>query len=90
MARVRGVIIFSMSDPVHGKRIKEIFESKDVSDREIAEALALIKQTDALDRCREKACDLVQSARQGLQILAPSIYRDSLEALADYVVSRKR
>lgn len=81
-------IIISMSHPVYGKRIKEIFETQDVSEQEVAEALVLIKQTDALKRCQEKAFDLVQNALQGLQILPPSIYRESLEALADYVVSR--
>jgi len=81
-------IIYAMQDPVHGPRIREIFQARDISDALVDEALELIQKTDSLDRCRQRASHLVQEARQGLALLPPSIYRDSLEALADYVVVR--
>lgn len=83
-------IIYAMQDPVNGPRIRDIFQARDVSDQDVAEALELIKGTDSLQRCRQRARDLISEACQGLAAIPPSIHLESLYALAEYVVARKQ
>mgnify|MGYP004657835997 CR=1 FL=1 len=83
-------VIYAMSDPVHGKRIKEIFEKVDVTTDDVAEAVELIRQTDAVERCVEKAEGYSAQAKASLESLPGSVYKDALIDLADYVIRRNR
>ena len=83
-------VIYAMSDPNNGKKIKKIFESEDPTDAELNDVLLLIKRTDALDKCMSKAGDIVKNAIPLLSCLKDSEYKNSLKGLAEYVVSRDR
>lgn len=83
-------VIYAIQDPVHGKRMKEIFSSPDLADSEIAEAIEIIRKTDAVEKCRAKAGELVKKAKDALSVLPDSIYKNAMYELADYVVGRDR
>ncbi len=81
-------VIYAMQDPEVGDEVRRIFIAPDVSDADVARALELIKSTDALDRCLAEASSKADEAVAALADLPPSEYRDSMEGLARYVVSR--
>lgn len=83
-------VIYAMSDPVHGKRIKEIFEKVDVTADDVSEAVELIRQTDAVERCVAKAEEYSAQAKACLESFPESVYKDALMDLADYVIRRNR
>ncbi len=83
-------VIYAMEDPVYGEQVKTLFEKVDVTMDDVAQALELIKKTDAVDRCLELARTIALGARSKLDFLPDSKYRDSLLNLADYIVSRDR
>ena len=82
--------IIAMKDPVHGKRIIEIFTKEEAAESDVAEALDLIKKTNAIEYCRKKAESIVDKAVSFLDVLPGSKYRDSMFALAKYIVDRDR
>ncbi len=50
--------------------------------------IAAIRESGALDRTHERALKHAQAARDTLDVLPPSAYRDALATLADYSVQR--
>jgi len=83
-------VIYGIRDPVHGKRLKEIFSDREVADNEADEAIELIKKTDAVERCFAKADEIVKDACSMIGFLEPSAYKDSLIMLAEFIVKRDR
>ena len=83
-------VIYAMSDPVHGDKIKSIFKKEDPSDEDVEEALKLIRSTDSVDRCVAKAKEIAEAAIPLLSVLNDSVYKDSMIGLARFVVSRDR
>ena len=79
-----------MKDPVHGKRIIEIFTKDMAEEKDVAEALDLIKRTDAIEYCRKRAEAIVEEAVSNLETIPESQYKDSMIALAKYIVDRDR
>lgn len=82
-------VIYAMHDPEVGKEVEAIFTGEGISQEDVSRALDLIKGTDALDRCMDEARARADEAIDALSALPPSEYRDSLEGLARYVVSRR-
>ena len=56
----------------------------------LADVLAAIEGTGALERSRERAHAYARSAREALKALPRSDARDALETLADYAIDRSR
>ncbi|MDR0778095.1 MAG: polyprenyl synthetase family protein [Methanomassiliicoccaceae archaeon] len=83
-------MIYAMADEKNGKAIKKIFENREMSDEDVHKALALIKDTGAVDICISKAKEIVENAISQLSCLKDSVYKDSLIGLARYVVNRDR
>jgi octaprenyl-diphosphate synthase len=83
-------MIYAMQDAVHGKRIKEIFEKKEPEWSEVSEAIDLIKSTDAIPRCKEKARKIAEDAAVLLDAIEDSVYKRSLISLSNYIVNRNR
>jgi geranylgeranyl pyrophosphate synthase len=83
-------VIYAMSDPVRGPRIKGTFTKDDPSDEDVETALELIRSTDSIERCMSKAKEIVDGAIPLLSCLKDSIYKDSLIGLARFIVSRDR
>jgi all-trans-nonaprenyl-diphosphate synthase len=70
-------------------RLEELVRSRTVcSDEGSEEALSLIRNSSAIERTFELAKELANKGRTSLLTIAPSNYRDSLEALLDYVLTR--
>jgi len=83
-------IIFAMEDPKHGNRIRQIFEMEVPEWSDISEAVDLIKKTDSIPRCKEKAKSIVNHAKVFLNDLDESEYKTALIEMADYIASRDR
>ena len=82
--------ILAMKDATYGKRITEIFVKEEASEKDVAEAIELIKKTDVIERCRKKAEEIVKDAISYLSAIKDSIYKESMISLANYIVDRDR
>lgn len=83
-------IIYAMEDPKVGARVKEIFCNQNSDYDDAAECIALIKQTDSLERCYKKAEEIAEEAKSYLGFAPDSEYKRALEGLVDFFVSRNR
>lgn len=82
--------IIAMRDPVHGEKIVEIFTREEPTVDDVMEALEIIKRTDAIEQCRQKAEEIVETALKEFDVVPESKYKDSLILLAKYIVDRDR
>jgi len=82
--------IFAMSDPKYGKRMKELFMKESVTMKDVEEGLEIIKKTDAIEKCRDRAKHFIDLAKSSLNCITDSVYKQSMLMLADYVISRDR
>jgi len=82
--------IYAMQDPIYGDAIKEVFKKKELEWSEVTEAIALIKKTDAVPRCLEKAKKIAESSSALLDVLDDSVCKSSLLGLSSYIVNRNR
>ncbi|MDR3205630.1 MAG: polyprenyl synthetase family protein [Candidatus Methanoplasma sp.] len=83
-------IIYALQDPAAGERIREIFESPSLEWSDVREAIALIKKTDAIPRCLDKAKSIIKDSARLLDVLADSEYKRALIGLAEYIADRDR
>jgi len=85
-------LLYALRAAVNGKRnaILEAFGNPAVQDPAIAFVVRSLRTLGAIDRTTEVAASHVRRAKEALQSLRPSPYRDSLEQLADYVIGRDR
>ncbi len=83
-------IIYAMSDPVVGGRVREIFEDTESDYDEAAEAIELIKKTDSVERCYVLARTFAEKAKECLAPIPDSIYKQTLCNIVDFIVSRDR
>lgn len=83
-------IIYAMQDPEYGPEIVEAFEADDPDIATVKKVIGLIKQTDSIERCRQKAKDIIAEAQGNLDIVEESIYKRAILSLGDYVVNRDR
>ncbi|MCL2333455.1 MAG: polyprenyl synthetase family protein [Candidatus Methanoplasma sp.] len=82
--------IYAMQDPVYGKKIKDFFRNKEISWAEVSEVIALIKKTDAIPRCMEKAKEIAEASMGMLDVIDDSVYKRSLIDLSKFIVARNR
>ena len=82
-------LIIAMQDGVHGERIKEIFKKDRKAPAEVAEAIALVKRTSALERSSDLAEEYANRALLDLEVLRPSEYKEALKALTKAILERK-
>lgn len=69
---------------------RRTIEDSQQSDADLDRALVLIASHDAIGSTLHRATVFAEDAKRALQIFPPSVYRESLEAVADYTVSRVR
>ena len=55
---------------------------------QLADVLAIVRETGALDYTQRRAEEMAEKAREQLEILPPSPYRDSMETLTRVAVER--
>jgi octaprenyl-diphosphate synthase len=82
--------IFAMHDITYGAEVRKIFSREEPTEDDVAEALELIKKTDSLERCRQKAESFADSAIEQISKLPRSVYSDAMDALARFIVDRDR
>ena len=83
-------IIYAMQDSEHGEKIKEIFEEENVSMESVDNVIKLIRETESIKRCRQKAMEILTEARGYLEDVEDSDYKKALLSLGDYIVTRDR
>jgi geranylgeranyl pyrophosphate synthase len=69
--------------------VKRLFEGKGDKADNIAEAIELVKDTSILDECLQTAFDYSQEGCKNLDFLPESTSKESLYALADFMVKRR-
>ncbi|MCL2510149.1 MAG: polyprenyl synthetase family protein, partial [Methanomassiliicoccaceae archaeon] len=82
--------IYAMQDRTHGEEIRKVFQKKEPDWSDVSEAIALIKKTDAIQRCSEKAKKIAENSVSSLNILEDSPCKRSLIGLSNYIVNRNR
>jgi len=71
------------------RRLEDIIKSRAVATPEgLAEAISLIEANGGLNATVQMARDYAGKARQSLQVLPPSQYRDSLDGIVDWLLTR--
>ena len=83
-------VIYAMEDPEVGPRVREIFESPATDYEQAEEAIELIKRTDSVDRCMDLARSYAERAKAAIADVPPSVYKDALLNIVDFIVSRDR
>ena len=83
-------IIYGMRDPKVGIRIMDIFEDDRSDYNMAAEAITLIKRTDAVERCYTLANYYADKAIAELDAIPDSVYKQALVDFAKFIVSRDR
>lgn len=81
-------LIIAMHDKDHGERIREIFRKDRKGPEEVAEAIALIKRTGALEEASEMAEEYTNKALLDLEVLRPSEYKEALKSLTKAILER--
>lgn len=83
-------VIYAMEDPTVGDEIREIFETEEPTEQDVAHALELIQRTDAIERCLAKAEEIGARAPADIACLPDSKYKDALIDLASYAIRRQK
>ncbi|MCL2318285.1 MAG: polyprenyl synthetase family protein [Methanomassiliicoccaceae archaeon] len=82
--------IYAMQDPKYGEAVRKYFTKEELEWSEVNEAIKLIKKTDAVPRCLEKARIFAEGSRSLLDCLLESEYKDSMLNLSKFIVERNR
>jgi octaprenyl-diphosphate synthase len=69
-------------------RVKNILNTEGISDRDLQEILTLMKRYGSIEYSLKKARETVEIAKKNLDFASPSLHRQALSVVADYVVSR--
>ena len=83
-------MIYALQDRTHGASIRKIFEMESPEWSDVNKAIELIKKTDSIKRCVEKARGIVNEAMGLLDFLEDTPYKRSLMDLAQFIVERDR
>jgi all-trans-nonaprenyl-diphosphate synthase len=71
------------------KRLKELINTRAVSTPEgTAEALSIIRGNGGVEETVDLCKKYARQSKEQLSVLRPSVFRDSLESLVDYVITR--
>ncbi|MBN2644011.1 MAG: polyprenyl synthetase family protein [Desulfuromonadaceae bacterium] len=70
--------------------VSDIVEEDTLSDEDLQKVIALINRYDGIGYTRRRAQELVEQAKQHLQLFEECEVRQALEIVADYVVSRNK
>ena len=68
--------------------LREIVTRREVTDNDITDAIEIIKNTDAVEYCKNRAEGHIDSARLNLPIMIKTSVGLALEQIADFVVDR--
>jgi octaprenyl-diphosphate synthase len=72
------------------EKVAEILEKDDLDDGDLSYVVSLIDRADGIGYTRKRAKELVENAKSKLIEFPPSLEKEALFELADYVVSRAK
>ncbi|MFH1424394.1 MAG: polyprenyl synthetase family protein [archaeon] len=72
------------------ERLIEILDSNETSDKEVAEAVAILEKTGSIEYGKKRAMELVENAKKSLGVLKDSAAKKSLLEFADFVINRDK
>jgi geranylgeranyl pyrophosphate synthase len=81
-------VIYHLDSAPADSVVRAIVSGNNHSEEEIREAIRLIVQSPAIERCYADARGFVEAAKSSLQILPANGHRQTLEGLAGYIVER--
>ena len=76
------------SEEAERSRLEEIINRKELAEGDLDYVLGLIEKYDSINWSKDRAGVLVERAKGHLEIFEADIYREALEGLADYTVTR--
>ena len=76
--------------PQEREFVRAVVESDALTEQDLATVLEFIKRYEGIEFTREQACRRIDTAKGRLAVFPASPERRALEAVADYVISRKR
>ena len=77
------------TDEENGRRLQEILDKQNNDDKEIVEAVEIMKECGALDECKEIALEHLENAKKTLSDYSDTEARKDLEELLRFMVERK-
>ncbi|MEM3402445.1 MAG: polyprenyl synthetase family protein [Candidatus Hadarchaeales archaeon] len=83
---VRGL---SVAGPAERKKLLAVLGKRDASEKEIREAIDLLKETGSIEYAEKKAEILVEEAKSKLKVLRDSDAKNALLKIADFVIRRE-
>ena len=84
------MVVHALSRSKDGPRLREIISSHTGDKSQIMEAISIMKEAGSIDHARETARKMVATAKKKAASLGESADRESLIAIADYVISREK
>jgi len=72
------------------RKIKTVLKEKAFSSVTPQEILGIILRHDTLSKTRERAAAFIREARLSLNIFPPSLFRDALDSIPQYILDRDR
>jgi geranylgeranyl diphosphate synthase, type I len=85
------IIVHAMKHAKKGdlKALLSILGRKDATDAEVAKAIGILKDSGSIRYADAKVEELIQEGKRALDVLPDSQAKESLKALADYLVERR-
>ncbi len=81
-------ILFALENPVHGKKLLSLLNSKFKAEGSFEEGLRLVEAGGGIERARLLAREEGDKALTALNVLPPSDARDSMAMMVEYVLER--
>jgi octaprenyl-diphosphate synthase len=72
------------------KRIKEVIKSESLTKEGLADVQSLLRKHKSIEKCYERAHELISEAKAGLCVFSESMEKNSLHTIADYVLKRRK
>ena len=82
-------VIYAMHNSPHGEELRRLIAARAMSDVDIEQGLALIRDTDAVEYCYRRAGEYLATARRSLPTALPGDVLKSLKDIADFIGLRK-
>ena len=69
-------------------KVQRVLDERDFRSVDRAEILKLVERSDGLDRTRKLAAEYARRAIQMLEEFPPSIYRDAIVKIPEFILNR--
>jgi all-trans-nonaprenyl-diphosphate synthase len=78
----------SRGNPEDTKKVQKVLDEREFRSVDRAEILQLVEQSDGLDRTRNLATNYAKRAIQLLGEFPPSMYRDAMIRIPEFILTR--